>query len=67
MFTPFYTSKPQGLGLGLSMSRSIVEGYGGFLDAQPGEDRGLMLLCRFPAPHCHNNESGNLRETSQDE
>lgn len=67
MFTPFYTSKPQGLGLGLSMSRSIVEGYGGFLDAQPGGDSGLTLICRFPAPHYYNNESGNLRETGQDE
>ncbi|WP_417515166.1 sensor histidine kinase [Marinobacter sp.] len=48
MFQPFYTSKPQGLGLGLSMSRSIVEGFGGFLDAQPAATGGLTLTCRFP-------------------
>ncbi|NVK40104.1 MAG: PAS domain S-box protein [Oceanospirillaceae bacterium] len=48
MFTPFYTSKPQGLGLGLSMSRSIIEGFGGFLDAVPAETGGLTLVCRFP-------------------
>jgi signal transduction histidine kinase len=67
MFTPFYTSKPQGLGLGLSMSRSIIEGYGGFLDAQPAEGGGLTLICRFPLPLCTDSESGNLRETDQDE
>lgn len=49
MFQPFYTSKPQGLGLGLSMSRSIIEGFGGFLDARPAETGGLTLTCRFPA------------------
>lgn len=48
MFTPFYTSKPQGLGLGLSMSRSIIEGFGGFLDAEPADSGGLTLVCRFP-------------------
>ncbi|MDX1458740.1 MAG: PAS domain S-box protein [Marinobacter sp.] len=48
MFTPFYTRKSHGLGLGLSMSRSIVEGFGGFLDARPAEDGGLVLSCRFP-------------------
>ncbi|MDO6440939.1 PAS domain S-box protein [Marinobacter sp. 2_MG-2023] len=48
MFQPFYTSKPHGLGLGLSMSRSIVEGFGGFLDAKPASTGGLTLTCRFP-------------------
>ncbi len=48
MFQPFYTSKPKGLGLGLSMSRSIIEGFGGFLDALPAETGGLSLICRFP-------------------
>ena len=49
MFQPFYTSKPQGLGLGLSMSRSIIEDFGGFLDARPASTGGLTLTCRFPA------------------
>ncbi|MCG7201631.1 PAS domain S-box protein [Marinobacter pelagius] len=49
MFQPFYTSKPHGLGLGLSMSRSIIEGFGGFLDARLAETGGLTLTCRFPA------------------
>ncbi len=48
MFQPFYTSKAKGLGLGLSMSRSIIEGFGGFLDARPAHTGGLTLTCRFP-------------------
>ncbi|AZE48096.1 Sensory box histidine kinase [Pseudomonas chlororaphis] len=48
LFTPFYTSKANGLGLGLSMSRSIVEGFGGDLRAQP-QSRGLKMCCYLPA------------------
>lgn len=47
MFQPFYTSKPHGLGLGLTMSRSIIEGFGGFLDARRAPGGGLTLTCRF--------------------
>ncbi|MFN2361370.1 MAG: ATP-binding protein [Marinobacter sp.] len=61
MFTPFYTSKPQGLGLGLSMSRSIIEGFGGFLDAKPAKGGGLVLVCRFPPSLSHKNKTDHFR------
>ncbi|MGF6113337.1 sensor histidine kinase [Pseudomonas frederiksbergensis] len=47
IFTPFYTSKPDGLGLGLSMSRSIIEGFGGELRARR-QPVGLLVYCRLP-------------------
>ncbi|MBV4544179.1 sensor histidine kinase [Pseudomonas vlassakiae] len=47
IFTPFSTSKADGLGLGLSMSRSLIEGFGGSLWARAGEAGGLVLCCRL--------------------
>lgn len=47
IFTPFYTSKIDGLGLGLSMSRSIIEGFGGELQARR-QPVGLLMCCRLP-------------------
>ncbi|HLV76731.1 MAG TPA: PAS domain S-box protein [Marinobacter sp.] len=64
MFQPFYTSKPKGLGLGLSMSQSIIEGFGGFLDAIPANTGGLSLICRFPANLSFNNSRGGHRMTA---
>ena len=39
IFRPFFTTKPQGLGLGLPLAKRIVEGLGGVLqiDSRPGE------------------------------
>lgn len=47
IFTPFTTSKAEGLGLGLSMSRSLIEGFGGSLWARVGDNGGLVLCCRL--------------------
>src|SRR6266404_4175310 len=48
VFEAFYTTKPGGLGLGLSICRSIIEGHGGRLWATKCEPRGAIF--RFIAP-----------------
>jgi nitrogen fixation/metabolism regulation signal transduction histidine kinase len=47
---PFYTSKPQGTGLGLPLSNEIVEAHGGRLHLGNREGGGLVVTCRLP-PH----------------
>jgi signal transduction histidine kinase len=48
VFEAFYTTKPGGLGLGLSICRSIVEAHNGQLWASPNVPRGAIF--RFIAP-----------------
>ncbi|MGE8475070.1 MAG: sensor histidine kinase, partial [Paraburkholderia hospita] len=49
IFMPFVTSKPQGLGLGLSISRSIVQIHGGRLWAENNFDQGMTFYVALPA------------------
>ncbi|TAL96706.1 MAG: PAS domain S-box protein [Paraburkholderia sp.] len=49
IFTPFFTSKPQGLGLGLSISRSIIDMHRGRLWAENNIDRGATFYVTLPA------------------
>lgn len=62
LFEPFYTTKPDGMGLGLSLCKRIVEAHGGRLWAEPGpqaEQSGRGLAVCFTLPLAENRAPDN--------
>jgi len=48
LFEPFYSSKPQGMGLGLPICKSIIEAHGGRVWATPNSEGGMALHFILP-------------------
>lgn len=51
LFESFYTTKPQGMGLGLSIVRTIVESHGGRIGAHARADGGSVFIMWLPEAH----------------
>lgn len=48
LFTPFFTTKAEGMGLGLSLCRTVIEQHGGTLAFEPNPPRGMVFTFTLP-------------------
>jgi two-component system sensor histidine kinase DctS len=62
LFTPFFTTRAEGMGLGLSLCRTVIEQHGGTLDFGPGPDgRGTEFRFTLAMPAViESSETGHL-------
>lgn len=49
LFTPFFTTKVEGMGLGLSLCRTVIEQHGGFLGFEANQPQGTIFRFTLPA------------------
>ena len=64
LFTPFYTTRSEGMGLGLSLCRTVIEQHGGALDFGPGPGgRGTEFQFTLPAPRSAADAAGDAAQS----
>jgi two-component system sensor histidine kinase DctS len=49
LFTPFFTTRAEGMGLGLSLCRTVIEQHGGYLGHEPAKPRGTVFRFTLPS------------------
>jgi PAS domain S-box-containing protein len=59
IFDTFFTTKPHGMGMGLSICRSIIEGHDGHLSVAPAEPHGSIFHVSLPTPSTQNIEAAH--------
>ena len=64
VFQPYFTTKDRGLGMGLSISRTIVESHGGRLWATPGANYGAIFQFTLPTNLESISEQGAIIESA---
>jgi PAS domain S-box-containing protein len=64
LFQPFFTTKPTGMGLGLSLSKSIIEAHGGKLWVTPNPRRGVTFHITMPVLSSTNSNNDGLAVSS---
>ena len=49
LFTPFFTTRAEGMGLGLSLCRTVIEQHGGYLGHEPAKPHGTIFKFTLPS------------------
>ena len=59
LFTPFVTTKPHGLGVGLTIVRTILDAHGGTIDGRNNPDGGATFTITLPCGDLRDSRSGS--------
>ena len=62
IFAPYFSTKPTGFGMGLAITRKIVEDHGGRIFATDGEPQGTVMAVELPAENSGQNSEGRSQD-----